>query len=190
MVESNKQEISQLKSNFCNQLKVPIRTQDKKSIPFGTLYARNVVAEIFSYVEYKNEVSDIMQSCSHLTRAYFINADLLKGFLIVKPYCLEGIAAFTVISNRMQSRAQSAQCIDADFLVDAFCYDVIDYFETEMIELQSQNKAELKFIREGLNKAELEFMREGLDEEDEELRFGDLICTLEPPPDADMWYYQ
>ena len=137
MVESNKQEISQLKSNFCNQLKVPIRTQDKKSIPFGTLYARNVVAEIFSYVEYKNEVFDIMQSCSHLTRAYFINADLLKGFLIVKPYCLEGIAAFTVISNEKQSRAQSARCIDADFLADAFYNDVIDYFETEMIELQS-----------------------------------------------------
>ena len=33
-------------------------------------------------------------------------------------------------------------------------------------------------------------MTEGLDEEDEELRFGDLICTLEPPPNDNEWYYQ
>ena len=98
------------------------------SIPFGTLHARNVVAEIFSYVEYNDEVSDIMQSCSHLTRAYFINADLLKRFLVEKPYCLVGPAAFKVIS------ISQTRCFEADFLAGAFL-DVFDKFKTEIIEL-------------------------------------------------------
>ena len=37
MVESNKKGIGLLNRDFCKQLKVPIRDEHKKNIPFGTL---------------------------------------------------------------------------------------------------------------------------------------------------------
>jgi len=40
-----------------------------------------VVAKIFSYFGDNDDVSIIMQNLSHKTRAYFVNADGLKGFL-------------------------------------------------------------------------------------------------------------
>ena len=43
--------------------------------------SRNAVAIIFSFFGDRDEVSDFMQRCSHLTRVYFINANKLSGFL-------------------------------------------------------------------------------------------------------------
>ena len=98
-----------------------------------------MVAEIFSYVGYKEEgeVSDIMQRCSHLTRAYFINADLLDGFFVVEPDYIPEKAAFTIIMNRNKYKVEK----NGDFSVDVFL-EVFDEFEAKMIELQAKNKAE------------------------------------------------
>ena len=92
-----------------------------------------MVAEIFSYVGYKEEgeVSDLMQSCSHLTRAYFINAGLLKGFLLVKPDYLKGIPSFRVIS-----RFNPRSLTDADLLASEFC-GLSEEFKNKMIELKA-----------------------------------------------------
>ena len=51
-------------------------------IPFGKLVSRPAIAIVFSYVGDSEEVSDLMQNISHGTRAYFLNADGLEGFLV------------------------------------------------------------------------------------------------------------
>ena len=59
-----------------------------KSLPFGLLKSRISVATILSYFGYSDKVSDLMQGLSHKTRAYFVNAGKLKGFLT--PYSVTG----------------------------------------------------------------------------------------------------
>ena len=46
------------------------------------MYARPVVAIIFSFYGFADEVYELMQTTSHTTRAYIHAADGLKGFLI------------------------------------------------------------------------------------------------------------
>ena len=36
---------------------------------------------MFSFYGYREEVGVLMQNCSHKTRAYFVNANCLKGFI-------------------------------------------------------------------------------------------------------------
>ena len=75
-----------------------------------------------------------MQSSSHLTRVYFVNADFLEGFLLERPYVPE-VAAFTV-KARYKYRLPKYE--DADLLADEFL-DVLETFKTEMIELKAKN---------------------------------------------------
>ena len=63
-------------------LKVGLHAQKFKNLPYGNLTSRPAVAIVFTYMGDREEVSDLMQKTSHETRAYFVNADGLKGFLV------------------------------------------------------------------------------------------------------------
>ena len=54
-----------------------------KAIPFGKLQSRAPVAIMLSFFGFNYQVQDLMQKLSHKTRAYFVNAEGLKGFLLV-----------------------------------------------------------------------------------------------------------
>ena len=60
---------------------VPIRDEYLTGLPFS-LKTRHGVAIVFSYYGDSEDVLEFMSKCSHTTRAYFKNADRLKGFLI------------------------------------------------------------------------------------------------------------
>ena len=62
--------------------KIPIQDAYRKKIPFTGLESRACIATVFSYYGYSEEVSDFMKRASHQTRAYFVNADKLRGFLM------------------------------------------------------------------------------------------------------------
>ena len=57
-----------------------IKESMKKELIFG-LGARPVIGIVLSYYGYRNENMHIMQSISHGTRAYIVNADGLINFL-------------------------------------------------------------------------------------------------------------
>ena len=52
-----------------------------KGLPFGVIQSRNALAKTWSCYGDREEVSWLLQRLSHKTRAYFVNAHLLKGFL-------------------------------------------------------------------------------------------------------------
>ena len=63
--------------------KVAIKKQYLKAIPFGKLQSRAPVAIMLSFYGFNFQVQNLMQKLSHKTRAYFVNAGGLKGFLVV-----------------------------------------------------------------------------------------------------------
>ena len=72
-----------------------------------------------------------MQRCSHSTRAYFVNANMLKAFLVVKPIIRK--ASFQVkvcISMRGWS------LYDPDLLVDEFMNNFQE-FSTKLLDLKT-----------------------------------------------------
>ena len=56
------------------KLKVPIRDDLRRSLPFGDLQSRYAVAIVLSYFGYMEDASDLMQKISNKSRAHFINA--------------------------------------------------------------------------------------------------------------------
>ena len=62
--------------------KVEIHHWDRKKIPFGTIGSKCAIAIILSFYGLKDDVNDLMQRMSHLTRVYFTNENRLKGFLV------------------------------------------------------------------------------------------------------------
>ena len=62
-------------------IKVSIKEELKSVLIFG-LQARPPIAHILSFLGYIHEVMPIMQTLSHSTRAYVINTDGLKSFLV------------------------------------------------------------------------------------------------------------
>ena len=63
--------------------KVPIEDCYLKEIPFDLINSRGAIATVWTFVGYKHEVIEILQTLSHRTRAYVYNADGLQGFLVV-----------------------------------------------------------------------------------------------------------
>ena len=63
-------------------LKLPIREEYSKLLPFTNLHSRNTVAIVFAFYGDREEVCNFMQGGSHKTRAYFFNETGLKGFLV------------------------------------------------------------------------------------------------------------
>ena len=61
-------------------IRVQIRQDLMKSLIFG-IHARPPIGHILSFLGYSHEVIPIMQTLSHATRAYIINADGLPGFI-------------------------------------------------------------------------------------------------------------
>ena len=62
--------------------KVEIRRSERLKIPFGKIVSKYAISIILSYYGPSDDVHDLMQRTSHLTRAYFINEDRLRCFLI------------------------------------------------------------------------------------------------------------
>ena len=60
--------------------KVPIKDELKKDLIFG-LGARPSIGIILGFVGYREKVMPLMQTISHGSRAYFVNADGLPGFI-------------------------------------------------------------------------------------------------------------
>ena len=63
-------------------IRVNIRREYKKEMPFEGITGRRAMALVWTYVDWRNEVTDILQQLSHRSRAYFFNAHGLQGFLI------------------------------------------------------------------------------------------------------------
>ena len=61
-------------------IKIQIREELKKGLIFG-LQARLAIGIILGFAAYGDEVLQLMQTLSHSTRAYIINANGLKGFV-------------------------------------------------------------------------------------------------------------
>ena len=61
-------------------IKVQIREELKKGLIFG-LQARLPIGIILGFTGFRYEVYQIMQTLSHSTRAYIVNANGLNGFL-------------------------------------------------------------------------------------------------------------
>ena len=69
-------------SKLEQNVKVALRYSKSRKIPFGNLQSRAAVATILSFWGSKHQVSNLMQTLSHFTRIYFVNAKMLKGFLV------------------------------------------------------------------------------------------------------------
>ena len=61
---------------------MPIREDLLRVLPFEGIQSRHATAVILSFVGYLHQVPGILQKLSHKTRAYIVNADGLKGFLV------------------------------------------------------------------------------------------------------------
>ena len=62
-------------------LAVPIKEEFLKCLPFP-LRTRIGLATVFSYYGHSGKVENLMQKASHTTRAYYVNANRLKGFVV------------------------------------------------------------------------------------------------------------
>ena len=63
-------------------IKVGLKPELLKGMPFGTLKSRYALGLIFSLAGFKEEMFLILQNTSHKTRAYLWNANGLRGFLV------------------------------------------------------------------------------------------------------------
>ena len=57
-----------------------IKENDLKGMPFK-LKTRYGIATVFSYYGDNEEVGELMQKISHMTRAYYVNINGFKGFI-------------------------------------------------------------------------------------------------------------
>ena len=62
------------------EIRVTIKDELKKALIFG-LEARLPIGIILGFVGYRHQVLPLMQSLTHATRAYIVNAGGLQGFL-------------------------------------------------------------------------------------------------------------
>ena len=62
-------------------LNVKIKNAHRSGLPFS-LKSRNGVAIVFSFYGDSEKVGIFMQKASHKTRAYYVNANGLKGFIV------------------------------------------------------------------------------------------------------------
>ena len=64
------------------KFKVAIKEEYLKALPFGKLESRVAIATVLSYFDLSDYVSNSMQAISHRTRAFFVNAGGLNGFIV------------------------------------------------------------------------------------------------------------
>ena len=62
-------------------IKTPIKDELLKGLIFG-LEARLPIGVILGFIGYRDQVLPLLQTLSHATRAYIINAEGLPGFVI------------------------------------------------------------------------------------------------------------
>ena len=62
------------------EIRVTIKDELKKALIFG-LEARLPIGIILGFIGYRHQVLPLMQSLTHATRAYIVNAGGLPGFL-------------------------------------------------------------------------------------------------------------
>ena len=122
--------------------KVPIKKELKKLLPFG-IEARLATATVLGFVGYDYEVTALVQTLSHGTRAYMVNADFLSGFLkgyelemlllglaeaghYEKGSTLQNFKIVTVVENLMQ---QSSKAKKLDYLSQVYPNLYVDVLE-------------------------------------------------------------
>ena len=91
---------------------VTIRNEYRAGNPFA-LKSRLAVALVFGFMANSEEVSNFMQKASHSTRAYFVNAKQLKGFVI--PFSITEFLKKAQENNQL-SKVARHQRIDMDAL--------------------------------------------------------------------------
>ena len=64
-------------------IKLLVKDELKKNLIFG-LHARPPIGIILGFCGYSHHVMPLIQTLSHTTRAYIINADGLPGFISIK----------------------------------------------------------------------------------------------------------
>ena len=64
---------------------VSIQSQRKKQPFAGKMPSNNVNAKVLSYLGRKFQVSRLMQTLSHDSRAFYVKQEGLKGFLVGYP---------------------------------------------------------------------------------------------------------
>ena len=99
--QSTVEEKKQNKSDIQLDIKVLIKEDLKKGLIFGLSFRPPIVI-ILGFTGYSQEVLPIMQTLSHSTRAYIVNADSLRSFL----------AAFNIIKH-LESADKAGQLKDA-----------------------------------------------------------------------------
>ena len=74
----------------CLDTVVAIREEYLKDLPFGELKSRHGLALMWSYLGDRFLVGHLMQTLCHRSRAYYVQANQLRGFLVpFKPWQLE-----------------------------------------------------------------------------------------------------
>ena len=66
-------------------IKVPIKKELLKTMPFDKIQSRNALGVMLSFLDYHYVVVYILQRISHSMRSYIWNAHGLQGFLIRRP---------------------------------------------------------------------------------------------------------
>lgn len=116
-----------MSTNF--DVKVPIKDELKKSLIFG-LGSRLPIGVILGFVGFRHDVSPLMQTISHSTRAYIWNADGMRGFLC-KAEIIKMLADFD--KNGELENVKKLQVLDLDTIDDEL--RVLQSFGERMIHL-------------------------------------------------------
>ena len=78
-------------------IRVEIKEELERCLIFKKIQARLPTAVILGYFGYKHQVMPLMQTLSHKTRAYAINANSLPGFVIDMDFI--GMNLINVLKN-------------------------------------------------------------------------------------------
>lgn len=108
MDKSNFKETKDINQSLNINFKVAIHFQDSSKLPFGQLQSRIGIALVLSYLDFNEEIADLMQKISHLSRVYFINGNGLKGFLIQSPTFNDRLVNIVMIGHHSSGKSTTA----------------------------------------------------------------------------------
>ena len=75
-----RKKLQETKESVSFDVIIPIREELKKVLIFG-FKSRLVIAKLLSFIGWRQQVLPLMQTISHGTRAYIVNAEGLPGFV-------------------------------------------------------------------------------------------------------------
>ena len=81
-------------------------------MPIPGIQSRVALAEIFSFMDYKDRVCHLLQRLNHKTRAYIVNAEGLKGF------CKVGLGIMNMFADENRRVIFASVCEREDVSVE------------------------------------------------------------------------